>query len=199
MNRYFCLSGACVTVIAIALVGIQPVMAIPWNISFGLDMSHLTWEHGAGWAWGFQGAFGLEVLPDVYLRAKITIPTPFFVVIGNQVCLGGEISWEALGAEGLSLETSLGAAWSLHWPQHVVVILADGPGPGEPTAFDHAAGIRYEALVSPGFRFGDGAVWLDLGYDLRRMNVLWFDENERLEGIRIFSGPHIGFSADYYF
>jgi len=182
------------------LLAAAPALGEWGSISFGLDMSHLVWERGGGWAWGFQSAFGVKLTDELTVRAKATIPFPFFVVVGNQVSLGGELAWEAIQGDGWSVETSIGAAWSLHWPEHVVVILADGPGGvAEPELFDHASGLRCDILISPGFRFDEGAVRLNLGYDLRRMNVLWFEDAVRLEGIRTFQGPHIGLSADMFF
>jgi len=185
--------------IVTTLLTAAPALGEWASVSFGLDMSHLVWERGGSWAWGFQSAFGVMLTDELTLRAKATIPFPFFVVVGNQVSLGGELAWEPFRGDGWSVETSVGAAWSLHWPQHVTVILADGPGEGEARPFDHASGLRCDLLVSPGIRFDEGAIRLDLGYDLRRMNVLWFEDGIRREGIRIFQGPHFGLSADMFF
>jgi len=166
-------------------------------------MSHLVWEHGSGWAWGFRAAFGPRLFGDVCLRARVTLPVPGFVIIGNQLALGGELVLPLVApADGFSLESSLGASWNLHWPEDVIVILADGdqPGPVAPEAFDSAEGLRLDGLVRVGWRFQEMlSVWIDLGADWRRMDVLRFVDGEREEAEYDFLGPHLGVSTDLRF
>jgi len=184
-------------------LGIATTAAKPWcSGSSGLDMSYLDWEHGGHWAWGFQTAFGPRIVDNLYFRAKVTIPIPFFIIIGNQVNIGGEFSWLLLAPrQGFALESSLGAAWCLMWPENIIVILADGETtePPDQHSFDGANGIRLDALLSMGYKYDVGAVWLDLGFDQRIMNVTRTVENEREEGRYTFTGPHLGISADIYF
>ena len=179
------------------------VIAKPWcSISSGLDMSYLYWEHGRDCSWGFQTAFGPRLFGDLYFRAKVTIPVPFFVIIGNQINIGGEFSYLPVKPEqGFAVETSLGAAWCLMWPEDLIVILADGEGtdPPEEDAYDGANGIRLEALVSLGYKFGRCGFWLDLGVDHRIMEVTRNVNGVKEEGNYPFTGPHIGFSCDVSF
>jgi hypothetical protein len=190
--------------VAVILFFVASIAAAePWSsASSGFDMSYLDWEHGGHWAWGFQTAFGPRIVDNLYFRAKVTIPIPFFIIIGNQVNIGGELSCVIRNPRyGFAVESSLGAAWCLMWPENIIVILADGDTAEPPPqhSFDEASGLRLEALVSMGYKFGEGAVWLDLGLDHRIMNVTRTPGTEREEGSYTFTGPHLGVSADIYF
>ncbi len=190
------------TVIILILVSAITV-AKPWSsASSGLDMSYLRWEHGGDWVWGFQSAFGPRIIDNLYFRAKVTIPVPFFVIIGNQINVGGEFSYLLRNSQdGFAVETSLGAAWCLMWPENIIVILADGESTTPPReyAYDGGNGIRLEALVSLGYKFGMGILWLDLGVDHRIMDVTRTVEGEKEDGVYRFTGPHFGISGDFYF
>lgn len=192
----------CLTAMLLCLNS-APVTGTPWgSASFGLDMSYLEWEHGSGLSWGFQAAFGPRLFGDVYLRARVTMPIPGFVVIGNQVAVGGELVCPVVGPdEGFAIETSLGASWCLQWPEHVIVVLADGEQsePPEPQDYDSADGLRLDGLASIGWRYDALAIWLDMGLDWRRMDVLRFVDGEREEAEYDFLGPHLGLSADIRF
>ncbi|MBD3278562.1 MAG: hypothetical protein GF388_09695 [Candidatus Aegiribacteria sp.] len=171
-------------------------------LSSGLDMSHLGWELGDQLSWGFQTLFGVEVFDDLYLCAKATIPAPTFVIIGNQICAGGSVTHLPLNnGTGFALQTSLGVSRCWMWPEHVIVILADGETNEPPPEydFDSAVGMRYEVLVSPGYRWGDIALRLDLGLDHRSMEVERFIQNRRVTGDYTFTGLHTGLSLDVYF
>lgn len=170
--------------------------------SAGLDMSYLDWEHGGHLSWSFLSAFGPRLFDDVYLRAKVSIPAPLPVIIGNQISLGGEISYLPLNPEaGPAVETSLGVSWCYMWPEHVIVILADGDTSEPPPqhSFDGAGGLRLEALSSFGYRFDDVAFWLDLGIDHRIMDVERTVGGEKIRGDYTFTGLRIGISVDIYF
>jgi len=178
-------------------------VAEPWgSASAGLDMSYLNWEHGGNLEWGFQSAFGPRLIDDLYFRIKVTLPIPGFVIIGNQVNIGGEFSYLLRNPrQGFAVESSLGAAWCLMWPEDIIVVLADGETnePPEQHSFDGANGLRLEALVSLGYKFREGAVWFDLGLDHRIMDVTRTVGNDKEDGKYTFTGPHLGLSCDFYF
>ena len=178
-------------------------VAKPWSsISTGLDASTLIWEHGTHTAWSFQTAFGPRIIDNLFLRAKISIPIPFLIVVGNQINLGGEVSYLVKNPEcGFAIETSFGGGWTATWPEDIIVILADGETTAPPVEqdFDGADGIRWEALASFGCKFREGVVWLDLGIDHRRMNVRRFVDDIAEESFFLYTGPHIGISADIFF
>lgn len=190
-------------VFVLLFLSASDVRSKPWcSVSSGLDMSYLYWEHGGDCVWGLQTAFGPRLFGDLYFRAKVTIPIPFFIIIGNQINLGGEFSYLPRNPEqGFAVETSLGAAWSLMWPEDLIVILADGEStdPHGEYAYDGANGIRLEALASLGYKFGRGAFWLDLGIDHRVMDVTRTVGGVKEEGNYKFTGPHMGFTCDVYF
>ncbi len=187
----------------VLMIASAATVAKPWSsASGGLDMSYLYWEHGGDCVWGFQSAFGPRIIDDLYFRVKITIPAPIFIIIGNQINIGGEFSYLLRNPqEGFAVETSLGAAWSLMWPENIIVILADGESTTPPReyAYDGGNGIRLEALVSTGYKFSMGALWLDLGVDHRIMDITRTVDGEKEDGTYTFTGPHLGISADFYF
>lgn len=175
----------------------------PWGVaSIGGDVNYLNWEYGSSWAWGFQGTFGFRLIEDLYLTAKVTLPIPGYLLIGNQVSLGGEFSYLILNPDqGFALKTALGSSWNLHWPEDIIVLLADGPGTGEeePEDFEEASGLRGWATIGPGIRFNLLAMWLDLGLDFRRMEVQRFVEGQEQTGDFNFIGPHLELHFDIYF
>ncbi len=179
--------------------------AAPWlSLSGGMDTAFLAWEHGDLYSWGFQGAVGPRLIDDLYLRAKATIPLPVFigVIAGNQVCAGGELTYLPTNPdERFALKTSVGASWCLMWPQHVIVILADGDTGGEPQPehdFDSGTGLRLDAAVSIGYRFDSAAVWLDLGIDHRIIDIMRFEDGIREDAQYRFTGPRMGLSCELY-
>lgn len=191
------------TVLILLFLSVSDVRSKPWcSVSSGLDMSYLYWEHGGDCVWGFQTAFGPRLFGDLYFRAKVTIPIPFFVIIGNQINIGGEFSYLLRNPQqGFTVETSIGGAWSLMWPEDLIVILADGESTDPPReeAYDGANGIRLEALTSLGYKFGRCGFWLDLGADHRIMEVTRTVSGASEEGNYTFTGPHIGLTCDVYF
>jgi hypothetical protein len=172
-----------------------------FRLSSGLDMSYLDWEHGHQLSWGFQTAFGIRLADDLYLSAKATIPAPTFVIIGNQVCVGGEISYLPLSPdEGFALRTSIGISRCWMWPEHFIVILADGETTEPPPSYDfeNADGVRFESLLSVGHKWRDLAIWLDLGLDHRVLEVERLVNNHKVDGDFDFTGVHTGFSLELY-
>jgi hypothetical protein len=175
----------------------------PWGVaSMGVDVNNLTWDHGTTWAWGFQGTFGLRLVEDLYLTAKVTLPIPGYILIGNQVSLGGELSYLFLNPDqGFAVKTAFGASWNQHWPEDIIVILADGPATGDEKVedFDKANGLRYWATAGLGIKFSPVTLWLDIGPDFRRMDVRRFLDNEIQTDNFDFIGPHFELHTDIYF
>ena len=179
-----------------------PCPAGSWgSVSSGLDMSILDWEHGSQVSWGFRSTFGLRLVDHLYLNATATIPAPTLVIIGNQLCWGGGVSYIPLYPdEGFALKTSLGVSRCCMWPEHVIVILADGETAEPPPvhSFDWADGLRLEGLVSLGYKWEDLALWLDLGVDRRDMEVERTVLGESTRGDFDFTGAHVGLSIEVF-
>ena len=171
------------------------------RLSSGLDMSYLDWEHGDHVSWSFLMAFGVRVYDDIYVTAKLSMPLPLFVVIGNQINTGLEVSYLPINPQrGMVLKTALGGYLSVMWPEHIIVVLMDGQTsePAPQHSFDSANGLKLEALVSLGYRWDEVALWLDLGLDHRIMDVRRTVNGREYEGDYDFTGARMGISVECY-
>jgi hypothetical protein len=180
---------------------LAPSAAAPWaSVSLGAEVNRLYWEQGIHHPWSLRFAMGPRLYRGLYLRAKICMPIPFFVMVGNQLAPGGELVYHHGDDSGLSFRSSLGASWNLTWPEDVIVIMYDGETaePKEPELFEHGSGVRLQAGIGAGWRFKDHALWLDLGLDHRKLDVLRFDGSERLEERQNFTGFTVGLATDFY-
>ena len=86
------------------------------------------------------------------------------------------------------------------WPENFIVI-ADGESTAPPReyAYDGGNGIRFEGLISLGYKFSRGALWLDLEADHRIMDITRTVNGEKEDGVYKFTGFHLGISGDVYF
>lgn len=184
------------------LLGMWSCAAAGWGaLSSGLDMSFLDWEHGSQVSWGFKTSFGIRLVDHLYINASATIPAPTLIIIGNQLCWGGGVSYIPVDPEvGFALKTSLGVSRCHMWPEHIIVILADGDTAEPPPvhAFDGAEGLRLDGLVSLGYKWEDLALWLDLGVDRRDMEVERTVQGEKVRGDFTFTGVHAGISLEVF-
>lgn len=62
--------------------------------SFGLDMTRLFWQDEEDVFWSFHFARGPMLWRDLYLRVRISMPVPGFVIIGNQFKAGSELLYD---------------------------------------------------------------------------------------------------------
>ena len=172
------------------------------SISFGEELSALNWRNGSHASWGFNVSLGPEISRNLFLKGKISYPLPTLIVVGNQFSAGGELVWIPVASgHALSLKASLAASWCAMWPEHIIVILADGDTnePPAPDPFEDASGIRYEALAGLGCTFDMITLWLNLGVDHRRMKVSIFENGEFTEENLRFTGPCFGLSTEIRF
>lgn len=186
----------------IILLAVAAVCNGSWGrLSYGLDMSCLDWEHGRNLQWGFRYSIGLEVSDDLFLGARATIPVPSLVIIGNQVSYGFETAWLPVHPlEGFAVEVSASALRFHMWPEHVIVILADGDTPEPPPEYPYeiAEGFGLQVLLSPGYSWKNIALWLDLGIDHRVMEVERMVQGRRTIGDHDFTGPCFGLCLDVF-
>ena len=175
----------------------------PSRFSTGLDMTSLHWQDEDDVFWSFNFAWGPMIRRNVYLRARVSIPVPGFIIIGNQFKAGGELLWDVVQTnDGFGLSLSAGVHWCAMWPENIIVILADGDTGGEPVkqeAFEDASGTGFELLASPCLLMGPVRIVLDLGVEHRIVTVNEFTENGIRGFDRTFTGPHAGFSMSVDF
>jgi hypothetical protein len=103
--------------------------------------------------------------------------------------------------KGFKLSAAIGVFWNRHWPENIIVILADGPSePGHtPPPYVTSKGTRYCAFVKFGYAFGFIGVFMDLGLDVRGMEVKTIAGGITHWKYHYFVGPHFGLSVDFFF
>jgi len=174
------------------------------RFAYDVKLSALSYQHGGmggSWAWELVtlGA-GVRLFADLYLKAKISLPLPPFLVLGNTVSLGGELEYQVLPAirrAPFALSVLSGVAYNWHWPRAVSVF--GGPSIGGPSAagqspplFDTSNGVRTWLLLRLGYAFAKGSmVGLDLGVDLRSQHVK--HANSTTWSTHLWVGPYFGF------
>ena len=172
------------------------------SISFGEELSALSWKNCNEISWGFNVSMGPAIAHNLFLKGKLSYPLPGFIIVGNQFSAGGELVWlPRVSPGGLSFKTSLGASWCSMWPEDIIVILADGDtvDPPDPDPYEDASGMRYEAAAGLGCTFDNVTLWLNLGIDHRRMKVNIFQSGEFTEEYLRFTGPFFGLTTEVRF
>jgi hypothetical protein len=173
----------------------------PWGkLSLGMDISYLRWQRGGQWAFGIEGAFGIRLIDALYLNARLTLPLPTLVIVGNEVSAGGELEYRWVDPpDGWAFSTALGAAWTIHWPEATIVIMADGPGPAPVRTFEYGTGTRYWASARLGHRSSHAGAFVELGLDLRGLLVRPDGHPHDPGKYHYFVGPRFGLALEYSF
>jgi hypothetical protein len=158
----------------------------------GLDFDYLFWADGTRFTWGWGGAFGVRLFDKLYLKARITLPMFFlFLSAGNHSSFGGELEYPFIAPDtgdlGYTMGVKVGAAFNWHVNHHIQLF-----GPEVPEPSQCANGLKTWAAVRIGMGSRQFFTFLDLGLDVKRMDVK--NRYSTIQG-QWFLGPYFGFAA----
>ena len=171
-----------------------PSRRLPWGAAeLGLEAQFLRWNGQGQWTWGLQGAFGIRIVDELFVKARISLPMfVLLAILGDQLSAGLEVEYWFLPDEGgFSLALAGGAGYTFYWNQHATAI-----GPESPQPDLCGSGLRSWALVRLGLGGRKVSGNLDLGIDIRVMDLK--NQYGRSEG-QLFIGPYAGLSVSVRF
>ena len=151
---------------------VMPKRKLPrFMAEMGFDFDYLFWDDGTRFTWGWAGAFGVRLFDNLFLKAKITVPMFFlFLSAGNHSSFGGELEYLFVSPQdsdmGYALGVKAGAAFNWHVNRHTQLF-----GPEVPEPSPCANGLKTWAAVRVGFSSRKLFSFLDLGLDVKRMDV----------------------------
>jgi hypothetical protein len=172
---------------------VTPKRKLPrFMAEMGFDFDYLFWADGGRFTWGWSGAFGLRLFDKLYLKAKITLPMFFlFLSAGNHSSFGGELEYVITTPNssdmGYAMSVKAGGAFNWHVNHHIQLF-----GPEVPEPSQCANGLKTWAAVRIGFGSHRFSFFLDLGLDVKRMEVK--NRYSTING-QWFVGPYFGINS----
>jgi hypothetical protein len=172
---------------------VMPKRKLPrFMAEMGFDFDYLFWADGGRFTWGWSGAFGVRLFDKLYLKAKVTLPMFFlFLSAGNHSSFGGELEYVITTPDssdmGYAMSVKAGGAFNWHVNHHIQLF-----GPEVPEPSQCANGLKTWAAVRIGVGSRKFFSFLDLGLDVKRMEVK--NRYSTIHG-QWFVGPYFGISA----
>jgi hypothetical protein len=172
---------------------IMPKRELPrFMAEMGFDFDYLFWTDGGRFTWGWSGAFGVRLFDKLFLKAKITLPLFFlFASVGNHSSFGGELEYVITTPHssdmGYAMSVKAGGAFNWHVNRHTQLF-----GPEVPEPSQCANGLKTWAAVRVGVGSRKFFSFLDLGLDVKRMDVK--NRYSTIHG-QWFVGPYFGINA----